>query len=171
MKKNYTLVLSAIFACTQFASAQQFTQAFKNAQPQDRAGEVSEAITFITMESVRHGLSGNLKGVGVQVIQGTAEEQPAIVALSNAIGEPWKYEVFSSAGKICFQGDVGYQRNIVLAEQGAYLFKFSHKNGLVAFDEINIRKQANSNTPLAESKETDKSAPLPPAVAESGIEE
>lgn len=170
MKKNYILVLSAIFACTQFASAQQFTQAFKNAQPQDRAGEVSEAITFITMESVRHGLSGNLKGVGIQVIQGAVEAQPAIVALSNAIGEPWKYEVFSSAGKICFQGDVGYQRNIVLAEQGAYLFKFSHKNGLVAFDEVNIIAQPAPTIPMAESPVSEKKVPKPPPVAASSME-
>jgi hypothetical protein len=109
----------------------------------------TEASTFITMESIRHGMSAPLKGVIVNLNQNTTcAGSPAAILLSNPTGEHWKYAVFSASGQICSEGETGVERWIPLQESGKYLVRFTHTSGMVAFDELTVRTQPLFNASI-----------------------
>jgi hypothetical protein len=157
MKQKYILISAILCLGKLQADAQNFARVFHQPVIRDDTSQ-NQAITFVTMESVRHGMSGALKGVQVRIQHSPCEEVPSAVVFSNSSGEPWRYEIFSASGAKYAEGATGYDRIIALKDAGRYLIKFKHAGGLEAFDELNVEQQE----PLAASMLMDSSAPFSP---------
>lgn len=148
MKKVSLLCIGFLMGFALSSHAQSFTRAFDNASLGGKSDSTGVS-TFLTMESVRHGMAGKLKGVEVSVLQPDSEGEWASIFLKNPTGEPWKYQIFTATGQIYAQGETGYERRVLISESGRYLIRFTHKNGLLAFDEVGI----NPSTKVEPGKE------------------